>query len=434
MTTIIKLPPEVLREILRHVHDGIERHRYARRYPPPDRFELKGIDFRENLCSLRSVNRVFHKLVTPLLFQHALITSGSGVLRLQQLSKSPLRRLVRRLEICVEVHPVADFDLYETKLEENKDRNLMYLGRLAIAIHSAFPRFTGLKILKLDFVDIPYNFDLETDHVLSTVCMSGCRWEQDTANLFESFATAMRRSQLDDLDEVDLSLPLAFDFGHFLDENNDEDDNDGDAKKYSMKAFFQRLKSLRLHCGRSTDDGEDTEFRFRQPNEEYDKYIRQLLPLAPNINSLKLMGSDFFRLDQSAFAPLHLRSLMLSSLSTTGDAFTALVQQSTALEEVILEGVYLESGMWKDIFWAMSQSSITSLYVEFCGYHWDGESAHFRPPNPGSRRSDSYIETTEVEDLDAYKAVFARVRANKRRLFGSNYDEAADVESTPFPR
>ncbi|KAH7176201.1 hypothetical protein EDB81DRAFT_772111 [Dactylonectria macrodidyma] len=415
---IVKLPPEVLQQILLHVHDGFERHRFGGYVPPLGRYELKGINLRANLCSLRSVNRLFHQLVTPLLFQHVVISSSSGVQRFQKLSKSPLlRHLVRRLEICVEVQPVTDFGTYDAMLKKNKKKNLKYLARLAIVIHTTLPRFSGVKVLKLDFEDIPYNLNREQD-----VWPPVCCYVQDTANLFESLATAMRRSQLDKLDEVDLSLPLAYDFGYFL------DDDQTDTGGYSTRALFQQLKYLSLHYGQSTDDGEGIEFRYRVSNEKYDKYIRQLLPLAPNIHSLKLKGSDILMLDQSAFSPLCLRSLSLESLSIDGDAFTALIQQSTALDEVILRGVYLESGTWKEILSAMSQSPITSFYIETCGYQREGESADFCPPNPGSRPDDAYIETTEADDLDACEAVFSRLRKNKRRLYGSTYNEAADLE------
>ncbi|KAH8650448.1 hypothetical protein BGZ61DRAFT_577923 [Ilyonectria robusta] len=422
MAALIKLPTEVLQQILLHVHDGFQRHRFGRYHPPLGRYELKGINHRANLCSLRSVNRLFNQLVTPLLFQHAVITSSSGVTRLQQLSKNPsLRGLVRRLEICVEVQPITDFDAFDAKLKTNEDKNLKYLARLAIVIHSTLPRFSGLKILKLDFTAIPYRLDRENYDLGSP----DGYWEQDTANLFESLATAMRRSQLNRLDEVDLSLPLAFDFGHFLD---DDDDNDDDTKPHSTRALFQRLKHLRLTYEHCTDEGEGVEFRWRQPNEEYDKYIRQLLLLAPNIHSLTLQGSDVLMLDQPAIAPLRLRSLDLQSLSITGDAFTALIQQSIALEDVILRGVYLESGTWKEILSAMSQLPITSFYIETCGYQIEGENGDFRPLSPGFRPSDAFIETTEADDLDACEAVFSQVQENKRQIYGSKYDEAADVE------
>lgn len=306
-------------------------------------------------------------------------------------------------------------------MKTNEDKNLKYLARLAIVIHSTLPRFSGLKILKLDFTAIPYRLDRENYDLGSP----DGYWEQDTANLFESLATAMRRSQLDRLDEVDLSLPLAFDFGHFLD---DDDDNDDDTKPHSTRALFQRLKHLRLTYEHCTDEGEGVEFRWRQPNEEYDKYIRQLLLLAPNIHSLTLQGSDVLMLDQPAIAPLRLRSLDLQSLSITGDAFTALIQQSIALEDVILRGVYLESGTWKEILSAMSQLPITSFYIETCGYQIEGENGDFRPLSPGFRPSDAFIETTEADDLDACEAVFSQVQENKRQIYGSKYDEAADVE------
>lgn len=381
------------------------------------------MNHRANLSCLRLVNRLFHQLVTPLLFQHAVISSKSGVKRLQQLSRIPLlSRLVRRLEICVDVEPVNGFDEYIADLKRNEDRNLAYLGRLAIVIHSTLPRFSNLEVLKVDLVDIPYRLERDYEDLASL------SWEQDTPNLFESLATAMRTSQLDKLNEVDLSLPLAYDFGHFLNHDTNEDGDDHDAKGHSMAALFQRLKYLKLCCGLSTDDGEGIEFRYLQPNEEYYKNIRQVLALAPNIHSLTVNGSVGLMLDQPELSPLHLRSLNLNSMSIPGNTLTALIHQSTALSDVVLRGVYLESGTWKKILLAMSQSPIISFFIQTCGYEMEGESGVFRPEDPGSRPSDAYIETTEADDLDACEAVFTRLRENKRQKYGSNYDEHADLE------
>ncbi|RSL85082.1 hypothetical protein CEP52_016247 [Fusarium oligoseptatum] len=416
MATLIKLPPEVLRQIVLFVHDGTIKHRFAAYEPPLRRYELKGTNFRSNLSSLRQVNRLFHGIITPILFQHVVICYGSGTQRLQQLSKSlPLRQLVRRLEICIKVRPVENFGDYLQGLKQDKKKILRYLSQLAVVIHTTLPRFSNVRVIRVNFEDIAYNLNLDPNPWPRRCC-----WEEDTGNLFESLATALRRSQLNKLDELDLSFPLAYDFGCFL-EDVDTDD-------YSSKALFKKLKYLRIHSGRATDDGEGIEFRYQTPNQEFDKYIRQLLHLAPNVHSLALKGSDFLVLDDSAFPPLHLQSLNLQSLSATSDALVSLVQQSPALERVIITGVYLESGTWKDILVPLSQSAIMFFYIETCGYQMEGESAHFRPADFADHPDAPYIETTEADDIDACEAVFRRVRENKKRKYGSDYDEAADIQ------
>ncbi|KAL2678372.1 hypothetical protein Neosp_009118 [[Neocosmospora] mangrovei] len=270
--------------------------------------------------------------------------------------------------------------------------------------------------MRLDLEDIPYNTDLDMEFQRRECC-----WKVDTANLFESFATALRRAQFGKLDELDLSFPLAYDFGCFLD---DEDDTD----LYSSKALFKKVKYLRVQYGQSTEDGEGIEFRYLTPNEEFDKYIGQLLHLAPNVHSLAVEGSDALLLGEPAFPPLHLKSLDLQSLSTTGSALVSLIQQSPVLERVIFNGVYLESGTWSEILLPITQSSITFFYIETCGYQRDGQSAEFRSPDLANRPDAPYIETIEADDLDACEAVFARVRENKRQKYGSVYDEAMDIE------
>ncbi|KAJ4168392.1 hypothetical protein NW754_002264 [Fusarium falciforme] len=408
MSTVLILPPEVLQQILLHAHDGLRRRQFGGFESPPRRYELKGIDFRKNLSSLRLVNRAFCDLVTPLLFQHVAISFDSGIDRLRAISKSPLRRLVRRLDLCVKLRPVSGFESYWAAIEDETDEYLAYLKRLAIVIHTALPRFSEVKVLKLDFVDIPYD---------------GIDWEENTTDLFESLATAVRRSELDKLDELDLWLPLAFDFGYFLD-NEDADD-------CSSKPLFRRLRYLDLRYEQSTEEGEGIEFRWMYPNQEYDKYIRKLLPLAPNIRALWLQGSDALMLDRSAFSPSHrLRSLNLESLSMTGDAFCTIVHQSMeTLERVVVRGVYLESGRWKKILLEMCKLPLlTHFYIETCGYQAEGESAHFNPSDLGSRPEDSIIETTESDDLDAWRALLKRLRENKLRIHGIDYSEEDELE------
>lgn len=149
------------------------------------------------MCSLRLVNRALGEAVTPLLFRHVIISVDSGIDRFLALSKSPLRRLVLRLELGARARWVYDDSDYgeDPKIAENEC--LAYMTRLAIAIHSVLPRFSEIQSLKLDFPRIPY----------------GDNWEKDIAEFFfESMATAVHKSQLDKLDEFHTWLPLPFDF------------------------------------------------------------------------------------------------------------------------------------------------------------------------------------------------------------------------------
>ncbi|KAJ4129572.1 hypothetical protein NW754_003854 [Fusarium falciforme] len=93
-----------------------------------------------------------------------------------------------------------------------------------------------------------------------------------------------------------------------------------------------------------------------------------------------------------------------------------------------MTGVYLESGAWKEILVPLTQSLITSFYIETCGYQMEGASAHFRPPDFVNHPDAAYIETTETSDLDACEAVFERVRENKKQKYGSDYNEVADIK------
>ncbi|KAF4445623.1 hypothetical protein F53441_10687 [Fusarium austroafricanum] len=325
---------------------------------------------RAYLISMRAVSRLFCQLITPILFQHVIIFSGNhvianegrgmivpsrtggtretGAARLERLSMDPsLRKLVRRLEFCVKRERFY-YHSYDREYKE-QDRDLKYLARIATAIHIALPRFPNLEVLKLDFEDSTYSFafDFDADHN-HAVC-----WEQDTARFFQSFSTAICRSGLDKLGELDLSLPIAYDFGHFL-------DNEHEVQSSSARAVFKQLKRLRIHYGHNTLDDQELWFRSGQPNGVYNKYVRELLPLAPNLDSFRVQSPEVLSLDTSA--------LPHSDLSG-----------AVRWRRLLFIGVYLEPGTWEDILMALSETSITSFHVEFCGYAREGEAAQHIP-------------------------------------------------------
>ena len=126
-------------------------------------------------------------------------------------------------------------------MKQNEKEVLRYLSQLAVVIHTTLPRFSNVEVVRLDLEDMAYNLRLDAKPWPRRCC-----WEEDTANLFESLATALRRAQLRKLDELDLPFPLAYDFGCFL----EDVDTDG----FSTKDLFKTLKYLGIHSSRATDD------------------------------------------------------------------------------------------------------------------------------------------------------------------------------------
>ncbi|KAH6951868.1 hypothetical protein DER45DRAFT_636081 [Fusarium avenaceum] len=427
MASITKLPPEVLQEVFSCVRDELGTPPFPTsisQQPSLGQYQSKTVNSKKSLSSLRRVNRLFRQVANPLFFQHVVICAGnvkssnsiSGTTRLQQLAKEPeLREMVRRLEI---------FGVYSGDLEsysptvERKDHDLKYLGRLAVVIHSALPKFTGLKILKLDFRNISYNYKRDSDYP----ALRKCCWVQDTANLFESLATAMYRSGLDKLEELHLLLPLAYDFGHFL-------DMDDEPKAFSANAFFQQLKRLKVGYQHSTEPGMYLEFRVNQSNQDHNQNVRQLISLGVNLDSIAVAGpkNDVLRLNSTAVPQLELKSLDLESLAITGEALCDLLYRSNTLREVSLTGIYLGSGTWEDALKPLSLSHITSFRLENCAYDRAGESVEFCPltRREQSEVDASYIETNRAGDIEACKSVFARVHENMRQIHGSSYDVIA---------
>ncbi|RSL85279.1 hypothetical protein CDV31_016589 [Fusarium ambrosium] len=417
MDALTSLPPEVLQEIFLYAHDPRMQHRpfedYESYEAPLRRLELKAPNLRKNLCSLRLVNRALCQAVTPLLFRHIVISVESGIDRFLALSKSPLCRLVIRLELGARARWVHDGRGYLQDNRIAKGECLAYMTRLAIVIHSALPRFSEIHSLKLDFPEISY----------------ADNWEKDTADFFESMATAVRKSQLDKLDELHIWLPLAFDFGHFLDDN--------DATGHSTGSLFKRLAYLDLHYEGSTDEHQGLEFRSHQPNIEYTKYLHQLLSLAPNVHTLWVEGDDLL-LNHSAISPsLRLKSLDLQWLSINASTLTAIVRQSIeTLQRVVMRGIYLESGTWQEILSAMSELRLlVDFFIETCGYLQESRAAHYRPSIGPSANGPSYdpkyyffIETIRRRDINTLRDVLVRMHKNKRRLHGDSYLAPAGLE------
>lgn len=379
-------------------------------------YEHRGANLRRNLCSLRLVNRQFHELVSPVLFQHVLISSATGITRLEQISKNPvLRRFVRRLELCITQQARNRFFPYEPS-PDVKERDLISMSRLAIVIHTTLPRFSDLKVLKLDFDDIPYSFKQELDVLESP----GCRFRKDTVTLFESLATAICRSHLNKLEELDMILPLAHDYGHFL-------HDDDDPEWCSKKAFFGHLKRLRVAYSKCAEDGQGLEFRREQPNREYDKYVQQLLPLASNAESLQVRGSDVLRLTPASMSQFHLKELQLDSVSVSGKVLAKLFAQSPDIQKVNIRGVFLEGDTWEEPLKVLSKSRIKMLWIETCAYHGDGESGQYAPEELRFAKTgnESFIASLRPEDHEALELVFKRIHQNMRQIKGDSYDEVA---------
>ncbi|KAM0201476.1 hypothetical protein ACHAQI_011270 [Fusarium lateritium] len=431
MATITKLPPEVLQEVFSYVHDGLGTPpfpTFTSRQSSLGQYKSKAINFKKNLVSSRQVNRLFRQVANPLFFQHVVICTGNvksstgvnGTIRLQQLAKEPeLREMVRRLEIYGGYY--GDSGSYYPTVEQ-KDHDLKYLGRLAAVIHSALPRFTGLKILKLNFQNIPYNYKRDGE----LPALRTCCWVQDTANMFESIGTAMYKSGLDKLEELDLSLPLAYDFGHFL-------DIDDEPKIHSARAFFKQLKRLKVCYKQSTEQGRGLEFRAHQRNQDYDKNVRQLISLGVNLESLAVVGpgNDVLKLDSTAFASLEPKSLDLKCLAITGEALSDLFNRCKTLQKVALTRIYLMSGTWEDALKPLILSHITSFHMETCVYDKVGESAEYIPlfRREQTEADAGYIETHRASDIATCKSVFARVHENMSQIHGSCYDiTAAEVQ------
>ncbi|KAL6915460.1 hypothetical protein FSST1_006955 [Fusarium sambucinum] len=400
MSSLDKLPPEILTEIISHLHHG------------ENETSANGWTRRRYLMSLRAVNHMLHQLVTPLLFERIFIYSGSrvkinntftylfketGVQRLDKLSLEPsLRKMVRTLEFSV-MPPYCDS--WGFSEGESEEKHLQYIARISALIHSALPRFPNLTALKLNFwdiisesyEDIGDNFEFD-----SLLCV------QDSKDIIQSFSTAIYGSGLEKLEELDLSLFLGRDYGHFLYDENEVESS-------STSILFKQLKRLRVHVANSTDDEYEA-------SEVYGKYVQELLPLASNLESLRVRSPEGLRLTASALPHSHLRLLDLHTSRIAEEALVSVIQRCKSLQEVSLNDVIIESGTWEQILKALGKTSIIKLTIGSCGYGLDEDRTH----EYLHYLDQFHLITTRIEDLKACVAVFTQVHENIQRIYAGS--------------
>ncbi|KAG8362071.1 hypothetical protein FVEN_g147 [Fusarium venenatum] len=238
---------------------------------------------------------------------------------------------------------------------ESEEKHLQYLARISTLIHSTLPRFPNLAVLKLDFGNILSR----SDGCIKDEGRGGTPyWVQDTKDLYRSFSTAISRSGLDKLEELDLSLSLGHDYGYFLDDENEVESS-------STRFLFKHLKRLRVDVAHNTEE----ESLSHQVNA---KYVQELLPLASNLESLRVESPGWLRLTASALPHSHLRLLYLEFSRIAGEALISIIERCTSLQEVFLHEIIIESGTWEEVFTALRKTSIVALDIHNCGYEVGG--------------------------------------------------------------
>ncbi|KAG8673784.1 hypothetical protein FPOAC2_07256 [Fusarium poae] len=431
MASIESVPPEILAEIPLILHDAGEQEEY----------EIDRLTWRKDLMSLRAVNRMFRDLVNPLLFGRAIIFSGRpvklpqnpfvrpmpchtymfreiGISRLQGLASDPsISKLVRRLEFDGIPH-LELLDYLENtgaQLGTFREEDRRFLARISILIHRLLPRFSNLTALKLDLgytyekpsrLDGRYNFDSNgTSH-----------WIQDMADLFQAFSLAIIRSGLNKLEELDLSLAVAQDFGHFL-------NNENEAESSATKEFFQQLKRLRVHVAWHNETRltlsrtSERPFPETEWNQVHAENVQKLLSLASNVESLKVGSISYLSLGASSLPHSNLRSLQLHRVRVAGEALASLINRCQSLERLDFFEPCIESGTWEDIFTALTRTSIIDIDFMYCLY-WDVYSQNRR-----CIYHPVFVRTDRIEDVKACELMYTQLHENLCRIYGINYAE-----------
>ncbi|KAF4465463.1 protease inhibitor [Fusarium albosuccineum] len=396
------------KQILGLVHDGVVKNAQMGYEPPPRRFELKGTNLRRNLASLRMVSRAFRDLVTPLLFQHVVVKLlGKGSYSLnafQELSRSPLRRLVHRLELDAQPPPPVDPQDMCDHTHHATTEYMRGAVRLAVIVHSDLHKFSEVKALKLVFQETSWD----------------AAWMRGIQDVFASIAIAIRRAQFRKLDELALWTSSSCDYRLLL---------EGEGKVGSSSgSLFQQLRHLDLRYQPREDQDDDPDRHGRGPR--HMEPPRQVIQLLPNLRSLWIKRVDYLVVDQSAFSPsFRLQSLSLAQSAIDADVLISLIEQSKeALERVIFTYVHLRSGEWSDVFRKLCElPRITYLHLEYCGY-MEGE----RRTAPGmslDKTTNWFLYPPRGDDLDAWRSLLGTMEENKRRIRGIKPSENTDMEA-----
>ncbi|RAO69210.1 uncharacterized protein BHQ10_005222 [Talaromyces amestolkiae] len=359
---------------------------------------------RRQLAKLRLVNQAFCPSATRHLFRHIVIRlygrastirAFPPLVRLIEISKSPLAQHVRELEI--------KFEGPSNRVGDRPD-----LENFAAILSPCLARFTNLK--KLSF---------ETPRMFFS--------REDPRSYINTVVMAICNVPLPNLVGLVLHFPICHDFGQFFSSSLNP-------AHIPITTILRQLRSLELEvCAYASSRGRGyarmpaLPQHLAFPNETYACYLHQMLEPAINLTSLSLSSKDILNLDPVHFSSsLQLQSLSLSGVSISARTLLALIHQSSStLESISLNLVKLNSQTWEDVLLEIAKlQHLTEFSVESGGYSSTGASAHLATGTPRRNRKPN-IETHSKGDLVALGALQCAVNTNRVKAglepYGTNY-------------
>lgn len=320
------------------------------------------------------------------------------LIRLMEISRSPLAQHIRELEFKFEGSP--------NRVDDRPDLE-DFVGMLSPCL----AQLTNLK--ELSFQKPRTYFS-----------------QEETRSYVDSIVMAICNVPLPNLTALGLRFPICHDFEQFFPSNSSAEE-----QIPIIINILRRLQSLELELSAYTDN------RHRRygrapilpqhaafPNDTYVSYLYQMLEFAINLKSLSLSSTDSLDLDAVRFSSsVHLQSLTLSGISISAHTLLALIHQSqSTLEYILLKFIKLNSQTWEHVLLETAKlPRLTDFYVESGGYSKTGASAHLVTAAPLRPHRQPNIETYSKDDLLALGALQRTVNANRVRAglepYGTDY-------------
>ena len=318
------------------------------------------------------------------------------LVRLMEVSKSPLAQHVRELEVKFEGSP--------NRVDDRSD-----LEDLAAMLSPCLARLTNLTELSFEKPQTYFS-------------------KEKSNSYMNTIVTAVYNVPLPSPVGLALRFSICHDFGQFFSSSL----NPG---HIPITTILRQLRSLELAVctytgtrGRRYGRWQVLPHHLEFPNQTYASYLHQMLEPAVNLTSLSLSCTDILNLDPVNFSSsLHLQSLSLSCVSISAHNLLALIHQSSStLKSISLHLVKLNSQTWEEILNETAKlQNLTEFHVESGGYSSTGASAHLAGGTPRRPDRQPNIETYSRDDLVALGTLQCAVNANRIKAglepYGTSY-------------
>ncbi|KAL9123715.1 MAG: hypothetical protein Q9217_006882 [Psora testacea] len=349
-------------------------------------------DAREDIASLRLVNKALHRLATPILFRyfnacfptHDLITPDDWAARLLGISQSPVIEEVQRLNIG-----------FETSISyRGLERCLFEAAFVLPALVHACNKLTALRIdgssaskSDVEIMDHEVNQNLfmkTVEHVLRRIIPNAGSYSLQT---------------------LEMTLPLTHEFAKLADISI------GRSPKPYRQPLLYFMKDLKhLHLAVSDNSGSggqryyssvETKRHRKHPNTSYAASFFNIAMLPDRLHSLSISATHILDMDMLGICNLrNLRELQLNSVKISQEFLADISSRNlSTLKSVELDQVELKSGTWESMLLEFCVlPHLERFWISSCGYARDGTSQDLAPGLWPPMDDPEVIETLNYRD------------------------------------